>query len=261
VKHSQTAQSMGVPAENMVIIENGDIVELTENSIRKNGKVPSGIELIDTSRSGVVTSKVLEERQRIAGDGVVTVVSTVTEDGKLFSKPEMHMRGVVSSVDRGALQLRIQESVAIVLNERWTEFARKLPGSNKIDIDWAGLQVQMEREVVRLLKRELQSEPMVVFLMQSPDAEGAAQLSQARRQSTPKPEPKKGNSGRSAVRDASPSRSESSRPEAKEAPRSAKPATIEKKVLPTVSSNHPMAEAASTTTPTGRRRTRSSAKV
>jgi ribonuclease J len=262
VKHSQTAQSMGIPAENMVIIENGDVVELTENSIRKNGKVPSGIELIDTSRSGVVTSKVLEERQRIAGDGVVTVVSTVTEDGKLFSKPEMHMRGVVSSVDRGALQLRIQESVAIVLNERWTEFARKLPGSNKIDIDWAGLQVQMEREVVRLLKRELQSEPMVVFLMQSPDAEGAAQLSKARRQSTPKPEPKKGNSGRPEVRDAaSPSRAESSRPEAKEAPRSAKPATIEKKVLPTVSSNGAMAEAVSSTTPTGRRRTRSSAKV
>ncbi len=261
VKHSQTAQSMGIPAENMVIIENGDVVELTENSIRKNGKVPSGIELIDTSRSGVVTSKVLEERQRIAGDGVVTVVSTVTEDGKLFSKPEMHMRGVVSSVDRGALQLRIQEAVAIVLNERWTEFARKLPGSNKIDIDWAGLQVQMEREVVRLLKRELQSEPMVVFLMQSPDAEGAAQLSKARRQSTPKPEPKKANSSRPEVKDAGPIRSESSRPETKEAPRSAKPTTIEKKVLPTVSSNGAMAEAASSTTPTGRRRTRSSAKV
>jgi hypothetical protein len=118
------------------------------------------------------------------------------------------------------------------------------------------LQVQMEREVVRLLKRELQSEPMVVFLMQSPDAEGAAQLSQARRQSTPKPEPKRSNSSRPEVKNVS-----SSRPEAKESPRSAKPATIEKKVLPTVSSNNAMAEAASTTTPTGRRRTRSSAKV
>jgi ribonuclease J len=250
VKHSQTAQSMGVPEENIIIIDNGDVIELGEDYIRKNGKVPSGIELIDTSRSGVVTSKVLEERQRIAGDGVVTVVSTVTEDGKLFSKPEMHLRGVVTSAERGALQLRIQEAIAIVLNERWAEFARKLPGSSKIDIDWAGLQVQMEREVARLLKRELQSEPMLVFLMQSPDSEGAAQLSKARRQATPKPEPKKGSS-RPAV--------------AAKEPKSIKPAvSVEKKTLPAPSSanaSNVMSEAASTTTPTGRRRTRSSAKV
>jgi Ribonuclease J C-terminal domain len=267
VKHSQTAQSMGIPAENMVIVENGDVVELTENSIRKHGKVPSGIELIDTSRSGVVTSKVLEERQRIAGDGVVTVVATVGDDGKLFSKPEMHLRGVVTSADRGALELRIQEAVAIVLGERWTEFARKLPASNKIDIDWAGLQVQLEREVARLLKRELQSEPMLVFLMQNPDAEGAAQLSKARRQSTPKPEPKRSGSSRPAPKEATPAASNGATSNG-----AAKPA-IEKKVLtvkaaasratPSVSpaASNPMAEAASTTTPTGRRRTRSSAQV
>jgi ribonuclease J len=254
VKHSQTAQSMGVPAENIIIIDNGDVIELGEDYIRKNGKVPSGIELIDTSRSGVVTSKVLEERQRIAGDGVVTVVSTVTEDGKLFSKPEMHLRGVVTSADRGGLQLRIQEAIAIVLNERWTEFARKLPGNNKIDIDWAGLQVQMEREVARLLKRELQSEPMLVFLMQSPDSEGAAQLSKARRQATPKPEPKKGSSRPSVA---------SKEPIASKEPKSLKPVVnLEKKTLPAPSSaSSAMSEAASTTTPTGRRRTRSSAKV
>ncbi|MBE9030763.1 ribonuclease J [filamentous cyanobacterium LEGE 11480] len=248
VKHSQTAQSMGVPAENMVIIENGDIVELTEDSIRKHGKVPSGIELIDTSRSGIVTSKVLEERQQIAGDGAVTIVSTVTEEGKLFAKPEMHLRGVVSSVDRGALQTRIQESIAIVLNERWTEFARKLPGSDKIDIDWAGLQVQMEREVNRLLKRELQSNPMLVFLMQSPDAEGAAKLSKARRQATPKPEPKRG----------------SAKPAKSVKPvvaGSAKPVVEKKKVIPAPKAEaaNPIAEAASSTAPTRRRRTRSSA--
>ncbi|MFM2432614.1 MAG: hypothetical protein RLZZ511_3828 [Cyanobacteriota bacterium] len=258
VKHSQTAQSMGVPAENMVIIDNGDVVELDVTHIRKNGKVPSGIELIDTSRSGIVTSKVLEERQQIAGDGVVTVVATVDEDGKLFSKPEMHLRGVVSSVDRGALQQHIQESIAIVLNERWGEFARQLPGAKQLEIDWAGLQVQMEREVHRLLRRELQSSPMLVFLMQSPDAEGAAQLSNARRQSAPKPELKKGNSSRPQVKSAEPA-IRSAEPAIAESydRKSAKPA-VTKKVI---DAPNPMAEAASSTTPTGRRRTRSSAKV
>lgn len=235
VKHSKTAQSMGVPAENMIIIDNGDTVELTETSIAKGEKVPSGIELIDTSRSGIVTSKVLEERQQIAGDGVVTVIAAVTDDGKLFAKPEMHLRGVVSSVDRGMLQQRVQESVALVLNERWSEFARKLPGSDKLDVDWAGLQVQMEREVVRLLRRELQSNPMLVFLMQSPDAEGAAKLSKVRRQSSPKPSPKKG----------------AAKPRVKKA-ESAKATSAQQESMP-------LSEAASSTAPTRRRRTRSSA--
>lgn len=234
VKHSKTAQAMGVPAENMIIIDNGDTVELTETSIRKGAKVPAGIELIDTSRSGVVTSKVLQERQQIAGDGVVTVVVTVTEKGKMFAKPEMHLRGVVSSVDRGMLQTHIQESIAIVLNERWSEFARKLPGNDQIEVDWAGLQIQMEREVARLLRRELQSNPMLVFLMQTPDEAGVAQLSKSRRQATAKPEIKKG----------------SAKPNAKSQ------STAENQPTPAINA---IAEAASTTAPTRRRRTRSSA--
>jgi ribonuclease J len=234
VKHSKTAQAMGVPAENMVIIDNGDTVELTETAIRKGEKVPAGIELIDTSRSGVVTSKVLQERQQIAGDGVVSVVATVTEAGKLFAKPEMHLRGVVTSIDRGMLQTRIQESIAVVLNERWSEFGRKLPGAGQVEVDWAGLQVQLEREVSRLLRRELQSNPLLVFLMQSPDAEGAAKLSQTRLTASPKPEIKKGAAKSNA---------------------GTKPA-IDTTATP---ATNVIAEAVSTTAPTRRRRTRSSA--
>jgi ribonuclease J len=165
VKHSQTAQSCGVPAENMVIIDNGDVVELGKDSIRKNGKVPAGIELVDTSRSGVVNEKVLKERQHLAGDGLVTVAATVTGDGALFAKPEVHLRGVVSTVDRAQLQVKVQEAIETVLRDRWKEFARP----DQPEVDWAGLQVQLEREIHRLLRRELQSSPLLVFLMQNPE--------------------------------------------------------------------------------------------
>jgi ribonuclease J len=165
VKHSQTAQSCGVPAENMVIIDNGDVVELGKDSIRKNGKVPAGIELVDTSRSGVVNEKVLKERQHLAGDGLVTVAATVTGDGALFAKPEVHLRGVVSTIDRAQLQVKVQEAIETVLRDRWKEFARP----DQPEVDWAGLQVQLEREIHRLLRRELQSSPLLVFLMQNPE--------------------------------------------------------------------------------------------
>jgi len=39
VKHAETAQSMGIPAENMLIIQNGDVVEVSESGICVAGKV------------------------------------------------------------------------------------------------------------------------------------------------------------------------------------------------------------------------------
>lgn len=165
IKHSQTAQSMGIPAENMVIIDNGDVVELTETAIRKGGKVPAGVELVDTSRAGVVNDTVLKERQQLAGDGVVTVAATIDWEGQLLTQPEVHLRGVVTSIDRTELKTRVQDTIEFVLRDRWTEFARSFDG--KLEIDWVGLRVQIERELQRMLRRELQSNPLLVFLMQN----------------------------------------------------------------------------------------------
>ena len=172
IKHSQTAQSMGIPAENMVIIDNGDTIELRDDSITKGDKVASGIELMDTSRSGVVDDRVLKERQHLAGDGVVTVAATVGWDGKLMTSPEVYLRGVVTTLPRETLQIKIQGGIENVLRDRWAEYARPLRDGAKIDVDWAGLQYQIERDVQRTLRREVQSSPLVMFLLQSPDKEG-----------------------------------------------------------------------------------------
>jgi ribonuclease J len=167
VKHSETAQSMGIPAENMVIINNGDVVELTPDSIGIIGKVPSGIELVDASRSGVVNERVLKERQQLADDGVVTIAATIGWDGKLLAKPEVHLRGVVTSLEKLRLEKSVTQIVEAVLSDRWQEFNHALEGG-EIEVDWTKLQAHLESELRRLLRRELQSNPLLVFLMQSP---------------------------------------------------------------------------------------------
>jgi ribonuclease J len=166
VKHAQTAQSVGVPAEHMVVIDNGDVVELSQSSIRIGGKVPSGIELVDASRSGVVNAQVLKERQQLAGDGVVTIAAVVNWQGQLVAQPEIHLRGVVTSLGKRHLQDKLRESIDGVLRDRWKEYARSF-GTGHLEVDWAGLQTQIERELVKLVRREFQSNPLVVFLMQT----------------------------------------------------------------------------------------------
>ncbi|HBL12030.1 MAG TPA: ribonuclease J [Cyanobacteria bacterium UBA11162] len=166
VQHGKMAQSMGIPGENIVITDNGDIVELSEDSISIVGKVPSGIELVDGA--GVVHHDVLKERQQLAGEGVITVAAAVSWEGKLLAKPEIHLRGVTATVEKSLLQQLVIKTIERTLSDRWTDFAKSFD-SQPIEIDWTGLQMQIERDLERLSRRELQSRPMVVFLLQNPE--------------------------------------------------------------------------------------------
>jgi len=180
VKHSETAQSMGVPAENMIIIQNGDIVQLTEDSIGVIGKAPSGIELVDTTSSGMVSGKVLEERQRMASEGIITIAAAIDWSGKLLARPEIHLQGVVTSMERSLLQKWVQQRIETILALRWSEFAT---GEDAADVDWVGLQETLSKELARSMRRELQCQPSVTLLMQIPD-EPPAKVSDGRRRRT-----------------------------------------------------------------------------
>jgi ribonuclease J len=163
VKHAQTAQSMGIPAENMVIINNGDIVELTADAIRIAGQVPSGIELMD--RSGILKAHVLEERQRLAEDGIVTVAATLDPQGQLLTQPEVHLRGVVTTVDQEKWHTWVKETIEMALRNRWDQFQA---GPKRGTVDWEGLKSHIERELQGLLRRELQSRSTLLLLLQHP---------------------------------------------------------------------------------------------
>ncbi len=182
VKHSETAQSMGIPAENMIIIDNGDVVELSPEAIRVAGKVSSGIALVDSA--GMVHDKVLKERQQLAEDGIVTVAAAVSWEGKLIAKPEIHLRGVVTSAEQSLLRTLVQKTIENTLSDRWPELARNFEDS--LEVDWVGLQVQIERDLQRLLRRELQSRPLLVFLLQSPEESSLKPAVGRRRRSTAK---------------------------------------------------------------------------
>jgi ribonuclease J len=180
VKHAETAQSMGIPSENMIIIENGDVIELTEESIRVAGKVQSGIELVDTTSSGMVSAKVLQERQSMASEGIVTVAAAIDWTGKLLAKPEIHLRGVVTSIERSLLLKWVQQRIEEILSVRWPEFSA---GGEPADIDWAGLQGTLEKELARSMRRELQCQPSVTLLMQIPE-EPPVKVADGRRRRT-----------------------------------------------------------------------------
>ncbi|HHP7230101.1 MAG TPA: ribonuclease J [Xenococcaceae cyanobacterium] len=180
VKHAQMAQNMGIPAENTVVIDNGDMIELTEDSIGIAGQVASGIELVD--RSGIVHDNVLKERQQLAEDGVITVAAAIDWSGKLVATPGTHLRGVVTSMDHALLQQLICRTVETTLSDRWNNFTSQVDG--ELEVDWTGLKLEIEGGLQRLIRRELQSRPLIVFLLQIPEKAVARTTRRRKRPST-----------------------------------------------------------------------------
>lgn len=177
-KHAQTAQNMGIPAENMVIINNGDIVELTTDAIQIAGRVPSGIELVDASRSGMVHDRVLKDRQQLAEEGMVTIATAIGWDGKMLTKPEIHLRGVALAVEPERLKRDIESSIENTLHNRWSELSEVY--EDRIEVDWTKLQAQLELDIQKVLKRELKSRPLFILMVQSPPKPAAIKSTRRR---------------------------------------------------------------------------------
>ena len=165
VEHAGMAKAIGIPEENIIIMKNGHIIELTEDSIAINGEVPSGIELVD--RAGIVQDDVMKERQQLAEDGVITVATAIDYSGELIAPPAIHLRGVATSVEQSLLQQLVGRTVERILSDRWSDFSTTKDGET--EVNWSEVRLEIEGGLQRLMNRELRSRPLVVFLMQTPE--------------------------------------------------------------------------------------------
>ncbi|MBI5206127.1 MAG: ribonuclease J [Nitrospirae bacterium] len=96
VYHLNLAEKVGVPKENVFILENGERLEVSEGGARKNGKVSSGRIFIDGKGVGDVEAMVLRDRRRLGHDGIVLVLIAIEKlAGKVVSGPDIITRGFV----------------------------------------------------------------------------------------------------------------------------------------------------------------------
>ena len=165
VRHAETGHSMGVPIDNTLILGNGDVVELTADSIRRGDPVKCGVELLDQSRNGIVDARVLKERQQMAVDGVVTILTAISTDGAMAATPRVNLRGVVSTAASRKLSLWTEREISWVLENKWKQLCRHTGGTAP-EVDWIGVQREVEIGLGRRMRRELQIEPMILCLVQ-----------------------------------------------------------------------------------------------
>ena len=93
--HAQLARDAGVPAEGIVIAENGSVVELSSRGARIVDRIAAGVTFVDGLGVGDVQDVALRDRRRLSEDGVLIVVTTVAlSDGVEIAPPELIARGM-----------------------------------------------------------------------------------------------------------------------------------------------------------------------
>ncbi|MCD7945508.1 MAG: ribonuclease J [Clostridiales bacterium] len=149
--HAQLAQDMGMKPDHIVITDIGHVVELTPNSIRQNGTVTAGRILVDGYGVGDVGSVVLRDRKRLAEDGMIVVVVTMSGiDHTVLSGPEIITRGFVYVKESEELMDEVRQLAAQVL-------AEVQPGD-----DWATIKGDIKRELSSYLFRKAKRSPMIL---------------------------------------------------------------------------------------------------
>ena len=180
---------MGVPESNTLSIDNGDVIELTPDSIRRGDPVKAGIELLDQSRNGIVDARVLKERQQLAEDGVVTILTAISTDGAMVAPPRVNLRGVVTTADARKMSLWTEREITWVLENKWKQLSRNT-GGKAPEVDWMGVQREVEVGLGRRMRRELQVEPLILCLVQPAPAGTAVYKGRADAEPDNRPAPR-----------------------------------------------------------------------
>jgi len=107
----------GIPLQNSLLIENGDIVEFDKNGSAEFGKVkvPSGNIMVDGLGEGDVSQIVLRDRRDLAAEGIIIAIVTTNDHGQLVGEPNIISRGFMTDKEVKVLNPEMQKRVKDVL--------------------------------------------------------------------------------------------------------------------------------------------------
>ena len=153
IKHANLAQSLGMPKENIVIAENGSVIEITKNSIGINGKVQAGKVLVDGLGVGDVGNIVLRDRRQLSQDGIMIVVVTIDKENcHVVSGPDIVSRGFVYVREAEGLMDEARDKVQMAL-EKCEE--------NGIS-EWSAIKSTVRDSLGRFLYERTRRRPMIL---------------------------------------------------------------------------------------------------
>ena len=153
ILHARLAESLGVPRENIFILDNGDILELGHRKGRVVGRVPAGDVVVNGPLTSELDNNMIRDRRLLSRDGIVMVTLAVDErTGRLQGKPQVATRGFV---DLGENQTLIGKSQDVVM--------AALRDGGKRSSEHGQIEARARNSLRRFLYEETHRRPVIVL--------------------------------------------------------------------------------------------------
>src|SRR5712691_8100462 len=152
VLHAKLAHSMGIPADHIIVAEDGDIVEVTPEAVKVVNHTPCGNVFVDGLGVGDVGQVVMRDRQVLAQDGILLAVLTVDkETGQPLAGPDI--------ISRGFVYMRDAEELLESARERILE---SFIGLNGHSSDWSFVKDKIKHTLSEFLYEKTHRRPMIL---------------------------------------------------------------------------------------------------
>lgn len=116
-RHAYLAQQVGIPKENIFIVENGNVIELQDGKVRIGERIPGGYVVVEGSNIGEADPDVMREREQLARSGIFVVnLSIDKRNNHLIDDPEIITRGFVSAEEAETLIPAVRKRVVDVIH-------------------------------------------------------------------------------------------------------------------------------------------------
>lgn len=150
--HAKLAEDVGIPKENIYIAEVGDRIRFTEKEVKKDDSIQSGQVFVDGLGVGDVGNIVLRDRRVLSEDGIIIVVITIDQQGKILSGPDI--------VTRGFVYIRESEELIAEATSRVEEALKECEKNNITE--WSVLKNTVRDSLNNYIYKKIKRNPMIL---------------------------------------------------------------------------------------------------
>jgi len=116
-RHAKLAQEVGIEKENIIVAENGQVVELVGKKVMLGERIPGDYVFVDGESIGDIDHDIMKERTQLARNGILLIdISLDKHSGRLLHEPEILTRGFVSPDEAETLLPEVRKRVMETVN-------------------------------------------------------------------------------------------------------------------------------------------------
>lgn len=152
--NGQTAREAGIPKENVILMDNGQVAELTKDGFKiTKEEVPAYYVMVDGLGVGDVEEVVLRDRRALAAEGMLVIILTVDRDhGRLLKNPDI--------ISRGFIYLKNNQEILDEIRKRIRGLMTRIPNFKEVEPDY--VKTLLRDQVGQYLYTKTKRRPMIL---------------------------------------------------------------------------------------------------